>query len=54
MRKAGHVAGTVDKRCIQDFDGEMEDKSELGRARFEWVAIIQWIFKRQDGGRGMD
>jgi len=37
---------------MQNFGGKLEGKSALGRTRFEWEAILQWI--SSDRTEGVD
>jgi hypothetical protein len=46
----------IEERCIQSFGGEAEEERPLGKPRHKWEdnIIIRWIFKKWDGGHGLD
>jgi len=53
MRWAGH-AERMGEKCIQDFDGETRRKNLLEDPGADGRIIRKWIFKKWDGGNGLD
>jgi len=54
MRWVGHVAHMGERRGIyRVLVGNPEGKRPLGRRRHRWKDI-RWVFRRWDGGYGLD
>ena len=52
-RWTGHVA-RMGGAAYRVFLGKPEGKQPLGRPRYRWRIIVKGIFKKRDGGYGMD
>jgi hypothetical protein len=55
MRWAGHVARMGEGRgAYRILVGRLEGRRPLGRPRRRWRIILIWIFKKWNGGNGLD
>jgi hypothetical protein len=44
----------TEERRIQGLVGKPEGKTPLGRHRLGGTVILRWIFRKWDGGHGLD
>jgi hypothetical protein len=42
------------KKCIEGFVGKCEGRRPLGRSGVDGIIILGWIFKKNEGGHGLD
>jgi hypothetical protein len=55
MKWAGHVSRTVEKRGTYRFWwGNLRERDRLEDPRVDGRLILRWIFRKWNGGRGLD
>jgi len=55
LRGAGHVAGMGERRCVyRGFMWKSDLKNDFEGTGLDGRRIVQWIFRKWDGGHGLE